>query len=270
MSAEFDADAYFRRIGYRGPQAATLQVLRDIHALHPAAITFENLDVLMKRPIRLELNALTDKLVRGGRGGYCYEQNTLLMAALLSLGFAVRTIAGRVQWNAGGRVTARNHMVLLVATPEGKYIADVGFGGLTLTTPLRLEAGAEQATAHGLYRLVRIGDEFQIQARIDGEWGPMYQFSLAHEAPADWEMANWFISTSPASVFTNTLIVARPAADCRYALRNNRLRIYRTDGSTEERVIASAEELTGVLRDTFNLTLPPADELAGIMAVAGV
>lgn len=270
MSAEFDADAYFKRIGYRGPRSATLPVLRDIHALHPAAITFENLDVLLKRPIRLELGALTDKIVRGGRGGYCYEQNTLLMAALRSVGFAVRSVAGRVQWNAGGRITARNHMALLVSTPEGEHLADAGFGGLTLTAPLRLEDGTEQPTAHGLYRLMRVVDEFQLQARVDGEWAPMYQFSLADQAPADWEMANWFISTSPASVFTHTLIVARPTAECRYALRNNRLRLYRADGGTEERVLASADELAGVLGDTFNLTLPPRDELAAIMAVAGV
>jgi N-hydroxyarylamine O-acetyltransferase len=270
MSAEFDADAYCMRIGYRGPRSATLQVLRDIHALHPAAITFENLDVLLKRPIRLELDALVDKMVRRGRGGYCFEQNTLFMTALQVLGFAVRSVAARVQWNAGGRVSARNHMSLLVSMPEGEYLADVGFGGLTMTAPLRLEPDTEQPTAHGLYRLVRVAEEFQLQARVDGEWAPMYQFSLADETPADWEVANWFISTAPASIFTHTLLLARPTAGCRYALRNNRLRLHRVDGTTEERIIKSAEELTGVLRYEFNLTLPPPDELAGIMAVAGV
>ena len=73
-----------------------LGVLRDLHALHPAAITFENLDVLLKRPIRLDFAAIAAKIIKDGRGGYCYEQNNLFIAALGSLGFTVRSMAGRV------------------------------------------------------------------------------------------------------------------------------------------------------------------------------
>ncbi len=268
MSAEFDLDAYFARIGYAGAADATLLTLRDIHVLHPSSITFENIDVLLKRPIRLELPAIADKIVRRGRGGYCYEQNTLLMAALQSLGFVVRSVGARIQWNMGDLVTARNHMVLVVTLPEGEYIADVGFGGLTLTAPLKLELDIEQETPHGWYRIVRAADEFQLQARLDGRWTAMYQFALADEAPSDWEMANWFISTSPDSIFTRTLIVARPAGDRRYALRNNRLRIHRADGTTEQRLLSSADELTGVLRGEFNLKM--SKDLAAIMPIAGV
>jgi N-hydroxyarylamine O-acetyltransferase len=269
MNAGLDLDAYFARIAYTGPRAATLPVLRDLHALHPGAITFENLDVLLKKPIRLETAAIADKILTRGRGGYCYEQNTLLMAALQQLGFKTRTLAGRVQWNMGDIVTARNHMVLLVSLPGGDYIADVGFGGLTMTAPLRFEPGTEQPTPHGLYRIVHAGDEFQVQARLDGCWTAMYQLSLAAEAPSDWEMANWFVSTSPDSIFTTTLIVARPAGEHRYALRNNRFREYRADGTTEQRLIANADELVLVLRNEFKLNLPPSAELAGVISIAG-
>lgn len=269
MTADFDADAYCHRIGYRGPRCASLQVLRDIHALHPAAITFENLDVLLQRPISLEPGALAEKMVRRRRGGYCFEQNTLLMAALEALGFSVRGIAGRVQWNAGGRVLGRNHMALLVTTEEGDVLADVGFGGLTLTAPLRLEEGVAQQTPHGVYRLLRVADEWQLQAQLDGAWAPMYQLSLAQQAPSDWEVTNWFAATAPASIFTRMPIVARPAADGRYAMRNDRLRHYRNDGTVEERPIATAEQLANVLRDIFNLTVT-AEELAIIVAIAGL
>ncbi len=270
MSEQLDAGAYLARIGHDGPSPATLDTLRAIHLLHPGAITFENIDVLLKRPIRLELPAIADKIVTRGRGGYCYEQNTLLMAALRALGFSVRSVAGRIQWNMNGLVTARNHMVLLVSLPDGEYIADVGFGGLTLTAPLKLEPDMEQETPHGWYRIVRAGDEFQLQAKLDGQWNAMYQFSLAGEDISDWEMANWFISTSPDSIFTKTLIVARPTSNRRYALRNNRLRIHHADGSTEQRMIVSSDELSGVLRGEFNLKLPADGELAAIAAIAGV
>jgi N-hydroxyarylamine O-acetyltransferase len=268
MTSEIDINSYFSRIGYQGSQSATLQTLRELHALHPSAITFENLDVLLQRPIRLELDAIMQKLVTLGRGGYCYEQNTLFLAALRTLGFEVRAVAARVQWNAGGLVAARSHMALLLRQPDGHYIADVGFGGLTLTAPLLFEPDIEQQTAHGLYRLVRIGDEYQVQARIEATWSAMYQFSLAEQAPADWEMANWFMSTCPDSIFTSTLIAARPHGDARYTLRNNRLRIHRPDGASEQRQIATFSELCGVLRRDFAINLAPADEhaLAQFMA----
>ena len=70
--------------------------LRALHALHPAAIPFENFDPLLGRPVLLDLAALQDKLVRRKRGGYCFEHNTLFRAALEGLGFTVTSLASRV------------------------------------------------------------------------------------------------------------------------------------------------------------------------------
>jgi len=137
-----DIDSYLARIGYSGPNTATLTTLHALHALHPAAIAFENLDVLLKRPIRLGVEPLVTKLVQHGRGGYCYEQNTLFQAVLQAMGFSVGSIAARVQWRyPEGSLTPRSHMVLRIHLSDRDYIADVGFGLYTLTAPLRLEAG---------------------------------------------------------------------------------------------------------------------------------
>ena len=100
MSESIDLDAYLARIGYDGLRTATLETLTALHALHPSAIPFENLDVLLGRPINLDLPALEAKLVHGGRGGYCFEHNTLMAAALQALGFKVTGLAARVQWAA--------------------------------------------------------------------------------------------------------------------------------------------------------------------------
>ena len=96
MPETFDLDAYLSRIGYTGPRTASLTTLRAIHALHPAAIPFENLDPLLKRPVRLNLASLQAKLVAERRGGYCFEQNIPFAAALEALGFTVIRLAGRV------------------------------------------------------------------------------------------------------------------------------------------------------------------------------
>ena len=77
-----DTDAYFARIGYEGKASVDLATLSALHALHPAAIVFENLDPLLGRPVPLDLAALQAKLVTGRRGGYCFEQNTLFKAVL--------------------------------------------------------------------------------------------------------------------------------------------------------------------------------------------
>jgi N-hydroxyarylamine O-acetyltransferase len=250
-------DAYLARIGFTGRPEATLPTLQALHRLHPAAIAFENIDVLMKRPISLAPEAIAEKLVTGGRGGYCYEQNTLLLAVLTALGFRAIAVGARILWNAPtGTTPARVHMLLLVDLPEGRHLADVGFGRLTLGEPLRLQPGAEQSTPQGTYRVIRSGDEFQLQAALGADWTAIYQFSLEKKLAADWEVIHWHTSTHPASIFTRSLMVSRAADGARYALLDNRLRTYDRSGLADQRVLATTDELRAALQDTFRLKLP--------------
>jgi N-hydroxyarylamine O-acetyltransferase len=87
MTAQIDLDAYFRRIGYSGDRAPTLGTLRALLLRHTEAIPFENLNPLLRWPVRLDDASLEQKLVRDGRGGYCFEQNGLFLHVLRSLGF---------------------------------------------------------------------------------------------------------------------------------------------------------------------------------------
>src|SRR4051794_3177600 len=115
MADRVDIGAYFERIGYTGSRAPTLETLAGIHLRHPQAIAFENLDPLLKRPISLLVEALSGKMLRAGRGGWCFEQNLLLRDVLESVGFRVTGLAARVLWNAPeGTVRARSHMLLKV------------------------------------------------------------------------------------------------------------------------------------------------------------
>jgi N-hydroxyarylamine O-acetyltransferase len=271
MFDPFDLDAYLQRIGYAGPRTPSLVTLRDLHLRHTASIPFENLDVFLRTPIRLDMPSLVDKLIVRKRGGYCYEQNTLLMTALRAIGYNVRSLAGRVQWQSPpGRVAARHHMVLLISLPEDDFLADAGFGGLTLTAPLRFVTDIAQDTPHGRYRIVPVRDEFQVQAQVDNDWHPLFQISLAEQNAADWDSANWFISTSPDSIFTRTLMAALPLPDRRYTLRNDRLSIHHLGGRSEHRTLSDANELMTVLRDTFRLNIPKDADTRAIASVAGL
>jgi N-hydroxyarylamine O-acetyltransferase len=193
VTTGFDLDAYFDRIGYTGPRSATLDTLEAIHAQHAQAIPFENINPLLHWPVRLDMASLEQKLVREGRGGYCFEQNLLLYHALRTLEFDVTGLAARVLWDAPeGAVRPRSHMLLLVDLDDRPYVADVGFGGLTLTAPLRLLPDVEQATPHESFRLTGAGDAFVAEAHVGGAWKKLYRFDLQEQLLPDYEVTNWY------------------------------------------------------------------------------
>ena len=263
MSSIFDLDAYLDRIGYRGPHSATLDTLEAVHALHPAAIPFENLNPLLGWPVALDIDSLQAKMVSGGRGGWCFEHNALFRHALEALGFSVTNLAARVIWNVppGSPVGARSHMLLLVDVNGLPYISDVGFGGNVLTAPLRLEPHVEQPTPHEPHRLLPLENGLVLEASVDGEWKPFYRFTLEPQFPADYEVSNWYLCHHPSSFFRHTLIAARVNPEGRYALLNNALSIHRKSG-TEKQNLPDVAALRTCLETDFGLRLQDSPELA--------
>jgi N-hydroxyarylamine O-acetyltransferase len=266
VSSQFELDAYLARIGYAGPRTATIDTLEAVHALHPAAIPFENLNPLLGWPVSLGVDSLQSKLVAGGRGGWCFEHNTLLRHALEALGFSVTSLAARVLWNAapGSPIGPRSHMLLLVDLDDELFIADVGFGGNVLTAPLRLEPRVAQFTPHEPHRLWPIESGFVLETCLSGEWMPLYRFSMEPQFPADYEVSNWFLCHHPSSFFRQILICARATADGRYTLRNNALAVHRNNG-TERRTLADPAALRSSLENDFGLRLPESLELAAML-----
>jgi N-hydroxyarylamine O-acetyltransferase len=260
VSETIDLDAYFGRIGYAGPRAADMATLRAIQALHPAVIAFENLDPLLGRPVRLDLASLQDKLIHARRGGYCFEQNTLLAAVLEALGFKVTPLAARVRWMVPPERAEgpRTHMLLRVDLADGPWLADVGFGGFLLAAPVRLEPGIEQPTPGGVMRLLAADGRFTLQTALPNGWHDLYRFTLEPQVPADYVVANWFTSTHPTALFTGNLLVQRLTPDGRDSLFNARLTRRPTDGTVSERVLAGPEELANVLETVFAITPPAA------------
>jgi N-hydroxyarylamine O-acetyltransferase len=264
-----DVDAYFSRIGYAGAREPTLAVLQAIVLAHATAIPFENLDVLLKRPIRLDPPSLYRKLVHGRRGGYCFEHNLLLLELLRRLGFRAYGLAARVQWGRPpGAVGPRIHMLLHVDLVEGSHIADVGFGGLTPTAPLALTAADDQPTPHETFRLVAIGSEFDLEARLGDRWGSLYRFSPQQQFVADYEVANWFTSTHPQSLFVNHVIASRPGPKRRYTLFNNRSVIRHLNGPSERHTLRGAAEFADVLGRDFGIALPGSGDVTAIAEIA--
>ncbi|HEY1412733.1 MAG TPA: arylamine N-acetyltransferase, partial [Rhodopila sp.] len=221
MPDDFDLNAYLARIGLASPGAPSLTLLRAVIAAHSATIPFENLDIVLGRPIRLDIGSIQAKLVGARRGGYCFEQNTLLQAALERLGFRVGSLMARVMRGApSGAVTPRTHMMLRVDLPEGSFLADVGFGNLTPTAPLRLDRSDAQSTEHEDYRFQPLHGETLLQARLGDVWENVYRFPDLPSHPIDHEVGNWFTSTRPDRLFTANVIADRPGTGCRKTLFN--------------------------------------------------
>jgi N-hydroxyarylamine O-acetyltransferase len=262
----FDLDAWLRRIGLERPLPPTLGTLRAVVEAHATTIPFENIDVLLGRVPLLDLASLQRKIVTGGRGGYCFELNTLLRAGLTGLGFQVTGLIARVI--RGLDINAERpamHMVLRVDLPEGAFVADVGFGAQTPTAPLAWRPEEVQATPHEPTRLWPVADELVVQAQHGEDWQNIYRISPRPPLPADYEVANWFCATHPASPFTSNFIAVRPRfGGVRATLCNGRMTI-RRPGAAPERVILRNADYPAVLRDTFGLDLAP-DELEPALA----
>lgn len=259
MTFHLDIDEYCARLGYAGPRTPTLSTLHAITAAHTRSIPFENLDVLLGRGINLDPSAIFAKLVVQRRGGYCFEQNGLLLLVLEALGFRVAPISARVRWQRPRDFTPpRTHVFLRVELDGASWLTDVGVGGMSLTAALRLEPDVEQATPHEPRRLIREDNRWFHQVRLGDAWHDVCEFTLEEMPLVDRELGNWYTSAHPQSHFKNRLWVARAGHDGeRRTLLNREFSLRSRTGEATVRTIASPAELLEVLAADFGLVLPP-------------
>jgi N-hydroxyarylamine O-acetyltransferase len=252
-----DLDAYCARIGYVGPRTPTFETLRALHRLHPAEIVFETFDARLGLGVALDAPAVDAKLVHSRRGGYCFEQNTLFLRALRTLGFRAEPLIARSLWGrAPGDAHPRTHMVIRVDIDGRPWLADVGFGGCMLTTPLRMDDPSPQETAHEPARLTPSEGGFRLQRLIGDGWAIVCDIVLTPQRPVDLMAANWLISSHPESPFRKRLVVSRTRDDVRHVLVDSRLTI-RHAGDVEHRRLG-VSELEACLAEVFDLPLSDA------------
>lgn len=259
-------DAYARRIGRAAPWTVpTHEQLRALHRAHVAAVPFENLDVLLGRTISLAPEHLRLKLIDARRGGYCFEQNGLLLGVLGELGYAVRPLLARVLFRAT-TPRPRTHKVLLVTLDGAEWLCDVGFGLQGLLEPLRLVDGLEQRQGLWTFRALRDADAHETAWRLQAwlpapdqapAWQDLYRIGLEPQGPPDFEMANHYTSTHPASRFLQTLVVARGAPERRQRLQDLDYSVETAAGMAVER-LGDERRFAALLADDFGIEL--ADE----------
>ncbi len=232
-------------------------------------IPFENLDALRHTAPSLELPDLTAKLLRSPRGGYCYEQNTLLAAALRALGFGVTLLTARVMVGTD-RIESRprTHMALLVEVPgePRPCLADVGFGAIgALLEPVPLVAGEEFEGAGRRHRLVQLPHRGPLElwaleaytgGKGGGSWQAQYAFTLEPFEHVDFDVVNWHIATNPRSPFTQRLFVQYVTPDRHLLLHGRVLTETRADGAVTEREVTDEGEARRLLDEEFGIEAP--------------
>lgn len=234
---QLDLDAYLARIGWEGGELrADLKTLKEVHRAHTGAITFESLDVLVGRPVALDLKAVEDKLVHERRGGYCYEQNLLLAAALERIGFEVSGRGARNR-SRGDTLLAVTHAVLVVTVEGEPWICDAGFGWQGPREPVPLaRTGAEVRQGEWVFRVrEEAGGVLVLCALREGAWRDLYAFSPQVYHPVDYVVLNHYSSSHPLSSFVGKIIVQRPGDRARLALVGRELSRLLPDGRTERR-----------------------------------
>ncbi|GAB7031937.1 arylamine N-acetyltransferase [Streptomyces sp. NPDC021749] len=260
---QLDLEAYLARIGYEGDRRPTLETLRALHAAHLSAFGFENLEIVVGRPVLLDLGSLQAKMVAQRRGGYCYEQNLLYAAALDRLGFQVSGLCARPRMG-DRRIRPATHALLKVEVDGEGWITDVGFGAEGLLEPLPLRDGVESRQGEWAFGLVHereteTGPEaWVLRTRHADDWFDLYAFGTERRFPADYAVFNHYISTHPGSPFTGQMVVQRPSRELRRTLIGREYAVTRPDGTREAREVRS-QELPELLATEFGITVSAAD-----------
>ncbi|WP_030389421.1 arylamine N-acetyltransferase family protein [Streptomyces sp. NRRL S-241] len=265
---ELDLDAYLARIGWAGSSGdegqprelrPDLDTLYAVHRAHTAAIAFESLDVLLGRPVALDLKSIEAKLVHDRRGGYCYEQNSLLAAALERIGFEVSGRGARNR-TRGDWLLAVTHAVLVVTVEGEPWLCDAGFGHQGPREPLPLgRPGTEVRQGEWTYRVREEENGVLVVCLLRGDtWRDLYAFSPQPYHPVDYVVLNHYSSSHPASSFVGRLVVQHPGDGVRRALVGRELTRLHPDGRAEQESVGP-DELLAVLDREFGLRLPERD-----------
>ena len=236
-----------------------METLSGLLMAHMKEIPFENLDVLLGRPVRLDLGSIQAKIIGARRGGYCFEHVTLFAAVLEELGFQPCRHTARVLLVSPRSEAPRTHMFLTVPLPEGSFVVDPGFGGpaAVFPVPLVTREGHPGDVSHWM---VRDGDFWILRTKQQDGPADAWASTLEQEYPIDFEMANHFVSTHPSSVFVNRIMMSRFTGTGRVAVMNRDVTITES-GVTRSFRLSTRAELRALLVQHFGFDLPEAEHI---------
>ena len=138
---------YLARLGIDDPGPVGIAGLARLHAAHVERIAYENIDLVLGRPVPIAVESSVSRLL-AGRGGYCFQLNGAFAALLSALGYRVVARRAGIQTASMAVRSGVNdtHLALTVhdvpsaAGRPGDWLVDVGLGD-GLHGPMPLVAG---------------------------------------------------------------------------------------------------------------------------------
>ena len=252
-----DKNAYLARIGFEGDGSQikpTLDNLIALHRQHAFSIPFENFDVYLRGDVSLDKEAIFDKLVYQGRGGYCYEMNGLFFDALEHFGYQVQYLTSRPMLGYFEK-RPKTHMILKVDIEGESYICDQGFTGMSLIEPIKLEDGVESEQYGFAFKVLEVEEGlYQIQSLQSGNWVSLFEFDLQEQLYIDFSVPNHFNVTSPDSICTRKVIASIYTKTGRVHMLDNKLR-FRGGAENQDIEISSQQHLEEVLMGNYKISL---------------
>ncbi len=236
--------AYLERIGYTGSRTVDWQTLLGIHRAHVLTIPYENLEIQLERENLLSEAAFHDKLVRRGRGGWCYEMNGLLTGSLREMGFAVTRVAAGVAREFVGDEVVGNHMVGLIDL-DRRYVVDVGLMDGPLD-PFPLEE-AEWMEGALCFRLERLDNKWWRFHNHQYGLAPSFDFTEEPRALEYYGDMCTRLQTDPTALFVQLALAGRRTEQGALALRDTTY-IEVVDDVKSERRIESSREYAAILQ----------------------
>ncbi|MFC5603780.1 arylamine N-acetyltransferase family protein [Sporosarcina koreensis] len=246
-----DIEKYLKRIHASKENKPSLHQLTELQRLHMTEVPFENLDVIRRVPIYLNLNTIYKKIVLRNRGGYCYELNGLFHWLLKELGYDASLIAATVFRPNGQWAKPETHAAIIVQLDE-PYLVDVGFGDSTIL-PIPLN-GSPQTDVSGTYLIQQSGKEvFDLIRTRNGESRPLYRFSTSAKQLENFHEGCVFNQVSPESTFTHVDIVTKATPTGRLTLKDLELSI--SENGVMNSTSLTAHEKEALLSDSFGINI---------------
>lgn len=249
----FDVARYLERIGVGAEQP-----LGRLHRAHLETVPFENLDIHLGRPIRLDTDALFEKVVVQRRGGFCYELNGLFAQLLMARGHRVTLLSAGVATSPGSGTYGPefDHLALLVEDGQRRWLADVGFGE-GFTEPLDLDSREVQVRSGRSYRLAPEGDRLILwrDASTPEGWEAQYSLSLVPRQLTDFAGMCHHHQTSPDSHFTQRRLCTRLTPEGRVTVKEGMCVFTRGTQRTEQ-PLPNEDDWRRALVEHFGVILP--------------
>ena len=261
------AKMWLDRLGIDAVPDGRCEALGLIIRRHLQKVPFENLTVLSGHCPELDRKALTEKILTGRRGGYCFELNGLLRHGLEVLGYKVQPLLARVLWQRA-EPGPRTHFVLKVDLDGSSWLVDAGFGGPCPDVPVPLGTGATFPEPFSLSREPGLG--MLLSRRMsDGRSAPIYAFGDELVGQGDIEAANWLAATYPQSIFRTRVMAAIGDSASRRTLDGSRYTRVDAGETVETRALETSAELAACLTDDFGLALTERERKA-VASAAGL